>query len=126
MTGQQILDLLSKEQDDYTKELREKGVEYAIEHSYETAIKDEIIFRLCEQYDWDGEEVDRVRDEQEAPHLIYDTVEILHKKGLNALQGLYDRWLDVDTNNISEAFLDSLEWGCKNIIYNYKKERGEE
>jgi len=121
MTGQQILDLLSEEQDKYTQELKEKGVEYAIEHSYETAIKDEIIFRLCEQYDWDGKEVDEVRSEGDYPHLIYDAVEALHKKGLNALQGLYNAWLDEDTNDISEAFVDALEWASKRIVVNYKK-----
>lgn len=121
MTGQQILDLLSNEQDNYTKELKEKGVEYAIEHSYETAIKDEIIFRLCEQYDWDGTEVDEIRNEYEFPHLIYDAVEILHKKGLNVLDSLYKAWLDIDTNDISEAFVDALEWASKGIIYNHKK-----
>lgn len=93
---------LENEMNDYKAEIREKGVEYAIDHAYELTARQEII---------DSIEFDAVLDKTEIKALLL-------KK--NLLNELYDDWLGND-GNMREHINFSVDESIRTITKEYKE-----
>lgn len=93
---------LKKEMDDYKAEIKEKGVDYAIDHAYELTARQEII---------DSIEFDAVLDKTEVKAL-------LSRK--NLLNELYDDWIGHD-GNMREHINFSVDESIRTITKEYKE-----
>jgi len=95
---------LENEMNDYKAEIREKGVEYAIDHAYELTARQEII---------DSIEFDAILDKTEVKAL-------LSRK--NLLNELYDDWI-VNDGNMREHINFSVDKSIRTITNEYKETR---
>ena len=93
---------LENELKDFKAEIREKGVDYAIDHAYELTTRQEII---------DSIQFDAVLDKTEIKAL-------LAKKDL--LNELYDDWLEND-GNMREHINFSVDESIRTITKEYKE-----
>ena len=100
---EKLLDKLRTEYRIYKKEVKEKGVEYAIDSAYEITVKQEIID--CIECDCD---------------LSKTEIKALLSKE-NVLDELYQDWISFD-GNMREHIGYSVDKSLESIVDDYKKE----
>ena len=101
---EKLYDKLSKEYEEYLKDLKTKDIDYIIEKSYQTTMKESILKLFYPSlYDGEEKEIKALLDEN---HL---------------LNCFYDKWLKVDCD-ISDMLIEFIWRNIEEIKEDYEKD----